>query len=340
MHRQLICHQTCLFSKNHLNNRLLCASKRAFGFTFAVMLGYWISMAFANFISFLPFRALYVCADAVAFVMEHVVRYRKDVILQNLRNSFPEKSEDERRQIMKGFYRNFADIIMETFKSMRLTREEAIKRVTIRNRELFDQFYKEQRNVMVVLGHYANFEWVALTFPLTVKQACYAVFQPLKNNHFNRKVVQIRERFGLTLFPMKQTYYYMIQNPTPNSMYGFMADQSPQKERIKHWTKFLNQYTGVHLGVENLARKLDMSVLFLEVHRVRRGYYELEPILITHKPQEMAPFEITDRHVQALESLIRRKPEDWLWSHKRWKHQPDAETIAQIELRYSQSSKP
>jgi KDO2-lipid IV(A) lauroyltransferase len=304
------------------------------------MLGFWISMAFANFFSILPFRILYLFSDGIAFVMEYVIRYRKDVIILNLKNSFPEKSDAERKAIMKGFYRNFADIIMETFKSMRLSREEAIKRVKIRDRELFDQFYKEQRNVMVVLGHYANFEWVALTFPLTVKQACYAVFQPLKNNHFNRKVVQIRERFGLTLFPMKQTYYYMIQNPTPNSMYGFMADQSPQKERIKYWTKFMNQYTGVHLGVENLAKKLDMSVLFLEVHRVKRGFYELQPVLITNRPAEMAPNQITELHVQALERMIRHKPEDWLWSHKRWKHQPDAETIAELEANQHQNQLP
>jgi Kdo2-lipid IVA lauroyltransferase/acyltransferase len=304
------------------------------------MLGFWISMAFANFFSILPFRILYLFSDGIAFVMEHIIRYRKDVIIQNLKNSFPEKTDAERKAIMKGFYQNFADIIMETFKSMRLTREEAIKRVKIRDRELFDQFYKEQRNVMVVLGHYANFEWVALTFPLTVKQACYAVFQPLKNNHFNRKVVQIRERFGLTLFPMKQTYYYMIQNPTPNSMYGFMADQSPQKERIKYWTKFMNQYTGVHLGVENLARKLDMSVLFLEVHRVKRGFYELQPVLITNRPAEMAPNQITELHVQALERMIRHKPEDWLWSHKRWKHQPDADTIAELEAKLHQNQLP
>jgi KDO2-lipid IV(A) lauroyltransferase len=304
------------------------------------MLGFWISMAFANFFSILPFRILYLFSDGIAFVMEYVIRYRKDVIILNLKNSFPEKSDAERKAIMKGFYRNFADIIMETFKSMRLSREEAIKRVKTRDRELFDQFYKEQRNVMVVLGHYANFEWVALTFPLTVKQACYAVFQPLKNNHFNRKVVQIRERFGLTLFPMKQTYYYMIQNPTPNSMYGFMADQSPQKERIKYWTKFMNQYTGVHLGVENLAKKLDMSVLFLEVHRVKRGFYELQPVLITNRPAEMAPNQITELHVQALERMIRHKPEDWLWSHKRWKHQPDAETIAELEANQHQNQLP
>lgn len=302
------------------------------------MLGFWLSMAFANFFSILPFKLLYIFSDGIAFIMEYVVRYRKGVINQNLYKAFPEKTQAERDKIRKLFYKNFADIIMETFKSMRLTREEAMERVTIKDRSLFDRFHKEKRNVMVVLGHYANFEWVALTFPLTVKQACYAVFQPLNNNHFNRKVVQIRERFGLTLFPMRQTYYYMIQNPTPNSMYGFMADQSPIKERIKYWTRFLNQDTGVHMGVENLSKKLDMAVVFLEVNRVRRGYYELMPVLISDQPVQEPEFNITEKHLRALEQVIIRKPEDWLWSHRRWKHQPDPEIAADLKARFDQTT--
>lgn len=299
------------------------------------MLGFWLSMAFANFFSILPFRILYIFSDGIAFFLEYVMRYRKTVINENLRNAFPEKSQAARDLIRKMFYKNFADIIMETFKSMRLSREEAMRRVVIKDRSLFDRFHNEKRNVMVVLGHYANFEWVALTFPLTVKQACYAVFQPLNNNHFNRKVVQIRERFGLTLFPMRQTYYYMIQNPTPNSMYGFMADQSPVKERIKYWTRFLNQDTGVHMGVENLAKKLDLAVVFLEVKRVRRGYYELHPVLVADNPTAEPEFAITDKHVNALEAVIRRKPEDWLWSHRRWKHQPEPEVAAALAARFA-----
>ncbi|MCH8554992.1 MAG: lysophospholipid acyltransferase family protein [Schleiferiaceae bacterium] len=297
------------------------------------MIGYWIAMAFANTVAKLPFSALYKIADGLTFVLQHIIRYRKKVIYNNLKNAFPEKSPSEIQKIASGCYKNFADLLVETIKSTKLTREEALERVVLQDTSFFDDLHKRKKNCIVVLGHYANFEWVALTFPLNVRQACFAVFQPLSNDNFNRKVVQIRERFGLTLFPMQETYNYMTNNLTPNSLYGFIGDQSPRKDRIKYWTKFLNQYTPVHLGVENISRKYDMAVVFMEVHRVKRGFYELTPHIITDDAASMAPFEITEKHVGVLENIIQKNPADWLWSHKRWKHQPDATTKREIDNR-------
>lgn len=133
-------------------------------------------------------------------------------------------------------------------------------------------------------------------------------------------VVQIREQFGLELFDMKETYPFMLSNQDPAPLYVFMADQSPHRGKIKHYAPFFGVPTPVHLGVENLSKKCDLAVAFVKTHRVDRGRYELEAELLFDDVQHLDDFEITHRHVEVLENLIREHPDDWLWSHKRWKH--------------------
>ena len=132
--------------------------------------------------------------------------------------------------------------------------------------------------------------------------------------------MQIREQFGLRLYPMENTYPFMLNNPEPAPLYVFMADQSPHKGKIKYRANFLNQSTPVHLGVENLAKKCDLAVVFIDIQRVKRGYYEVTAELLYEDVKNTAQYEVTDTHVRALEKVIQKKPEDWLWSHRRWKY--------------------
>ncbi len=252
--------------------------------------------------------------------MQNVLKYRKEVIEENLKKSFPEKSEKEIEKLRSGFYSNFADILVESFKSLSVSRKTMEKRFVLKNPELFQNLYNQDQGLIMVMGHYTNFEWTAMCIPLCVPNPCFAVYQPLKNKRFSKKIVWIREQFGLKLFPMEETYPFMLNNKAKAPLYVFMADQSPHKGKIKYRSPFLNRNTPVHLGVENLSKKCNLAVIFIEVERVKRGFYEVEAKLLFDKPNESPEHEITDTHVQALEKLIRKKPEDWLWSHKRWKH--------------------
>lgn len=284
------------------------------------MIGYYLAIGLGKLISWLPFAALYRVSDFLAFVMEHLLHYRQEVIMTNLRNSFPEKEEQELDEIRRKFYRNFSDIIVESFKSLSISEKSMRKHFVLKNPELFEKLYSENKGVMLIMGHYTNFEWTAMSFPLLVPHPSFAVYHRLKNQRFNQKVVQIREQFGLKLFPMKETYPFMLNNPAKAPLYIFMADQSPHRGKIKYRLPFLNQDTPVHLGAENLARKCDLAVVFIDIQRVKRGYYEVEAQLLFKDPQQTEKYEITHRHSEVLEEVIRKKPEDWLWSHKRWKH--------------------
>lgn len=284
------------------------------------MIGYYLAIGFGKLISFLPFRLLYIFSDFLKFLMQSVLKYRKEVIEENLRKSFPEKTEAEIAKLRSGFYSNFSDLLVESFKSLSVSKETMKKRFILKNPEIFQKLYDTNQGVIMVMGHYTNFEWTAMGIPLCVPNPCFAVYHPLKNKRFSKKIVWIREQFGLKLFPMENTYPFMLNNKAKAPLYVFMADQSPHKGKIKYRSPFLNRETPVHLGVENLSKKCNLAVVFIEVERVKRGYYEVEAKLLFDKPNETEGHEITDTHVQALEQLIRKKPQDWLWSHKRWKH--------------------
>jgi KDO2-lipid IV(A) lauroyltransferase len=242
------------------------------------------------------------------------------VIAKNLKASFPEMTETLLKETKKGFYRNFADIIVESFKSLSISEKSMRSRFILRNPEVFQKLYAKNRGVIMVMGHHTNFEWTAMSIPLVVPQNCYAVYHPLKNSRFNKLIVKIREQFGLQLFKMSDTYPFMLNNPDPNPLYVFMADQSPHKGKIKYRGHFLNQSTPVHLGVENLSKKCNLAVVFIDIIRVKRGFYEIEASLLCEDTTATDTYEITNTHLAALETLIQKDPANWLWSHKRWKH--------------------
>lgn len=284
------------------------------------MIGYKISLAFGRLLSFLPFPIIYGISNFIAWLLHRVIRYREEVILKNLKNSFPEKSVQEIHKIQKDYYRNFSDIIVEAFKSLSISKKQMKKRFKLRNPEVFQNLYDKNKGVIMVMGHHTNFEWTAMSIPLLVPQKCFAVYHPLKNQLYNTKIVEIREQMGLKLFKMKETYPFMLNNPCSAPLYVFMADQSPHKGKIKYRTEFLNQNTPVHLGVENLSKKCDLAVVFIDIYRVKRGFYEIEAKLLYEDVSNTETYEITDTHVRALEDLIKRDPANWLWSHKRWKN--------------------
>ena len=284
------------------------------------MIGYYLTVGLGRIVSLLPLSWLYILSDFLTFIMSRVLKYRHEVIDRNLANSFPGKSAAELRHIKKEFYRNFADILVESIKSLSISEKEIRRRFTLVNPEVFQQVYDEGKGVIMVMGHYTNFEWTAMSIPLLVPQPCFAVYHPLKNERFNRLIVRIREQFGLKLFSMDDTYPFMLNNPANRPLYVFMADQSPHLGKIKYRTRFLNQSTPVHLGVENLARKCDLAVIFIVTERVKRGHYQVKAELLYDDVSNLPQYEVTNTHVAKLEEAVKRHPENWLWSHKRWKH--------------------
>jgi KDO2-lipid IV(A) lauroyltransferase len=276
-------------------------------------------------LSLLPLAVLYLISDVLMFLLFHVIRYRRKVVEMNLRNAFPEKSEEEILRISRKFYRNLGDIMVEILKMITISREEFARRVTVINTELEDEYYRNNTCIIAVAGHYANWEWMSLASDLHLRHDHFGAYKPLSNPYFDKAFINWRSRFGTRLIPMKEVLRTVIKNRDKLFALGLISDQTPTKNESVYWTTFLNQPTSVFLGPEKIAKMINCKVVFFDMRRIKRGYYELEVVPLAEDPSQLAEYELTERHVRYLENRIRQKPEDWLWSHRRWKHQPTAD---------------
>lgn len=281
---------------------------------------YNIFRFFAWLISKLPFCLLYIISDILYFLIYYLVGYRKKVTLNNLRNSFPDKSDKEIKSIAKKFYMNFSDTIMEVIKIRSITKKSLNKRVRFNNFEIIEELYKRNKNVFITLGHCGNWEWLGLNVSLNALHSPFAIVKPLNNPFFEKYITKLRTKYYNNLIPIKQTYRTLINNKNELCFVLIVSDQSPAKSEINHWTTFLNQETPVYLGTEKISKALDYAVVFSDIQRIKRGYYEVTVMEITDNPKETTEYEITEKYYRLLEEAIKKHPDNWLWSHRRWKH--------------------
>ncbi len=272
-------------------------------------------------ISIMPFFVLYGISDFLFFFFYYIIRYRKKVVFENLRNSFPDKPEKEINKIARKFYHNLCDLIVEIIKEKTVSSEKILKRIRYKNLEIVERMYKEGRSVLAVCGHIGNWEWVGVTGIFFMKNKFFAVVKPLTSKFWNEYMSKLRVRFaGEGLIPFKQTLRVLLKNKEYTTLTLLAGDQTPTKSEIEYWTTFLNQDTPLFVGIEKIAKSLDMAVLFFNIQREKRGHYVVEISILTEAPKNTSENEITEMHVRALEKVISEHPENWLWSHRRWKH--------------------
>lgn len=284
-------------------------------------IGYYLFYAFNWVVTLLPLRILYIFSDIIFPFMYYFPGYRRNVVRTNLKNSFPEKSEKEIKLIEKKFYHHLCDLFVETFKLTHMSNEQLMKRIPLLNPELLDRLYNEGRDVVAVLGHFGNWEWM-VSLPLFTKLHIVSIYKPLRNKHFDNFMINSRSKTGMVLTPMQHIIREVINNRKNNvkSLYAFIADQTPPIGDIKFWTRFLNQDTPVYLGAEKVASKYDMAVIFFKVEKTERGHYNFTAELLFEHSAGLPDHLITETHVKRLEEHIIANPEFWIWSHRRWKH--------------------
>jgi len=284
-------------------------------------LGYYIFYCVNWVITLLPLRVLYIFSDFAFLLLYYFPSYRRKVVAENLKNSFPEKSDAELKSIAKKFYRHLADFFIETVKLMHVSREEQNRRYTYTNVEVIDKLREDKRDIVAVLGHYNNWEWPTL-LPFFLKYKVIIIYRPLQNKYFDRFIYRQRSRYGIVLTPTNMVIREIVnsQKNNINTISVFLTDQTPAKGDIKYWTKFLNQDTPVYTGTEKIASKYDMAMVYFHVQKIKRGYYNLNIELLLEHTAGLPEHVVTETHVRRLEETIREKPEYWLWSHRRWKH--------------------
>lgn len=283
-------------------------------------LGYYIALPFLYLISLLPFWLLYPVSDFFFVILYYVLGYRKKVVMENLRNSFPEKSEAELKKIGIAFYRYLCDLFLETFKTLTVSKKSMLKRciMNAEAQKLFDEYYAQNKSIILVMGHYGNWEWAGNVFDNS-KHQLYVLYHQLSHPYFNRLIIKMRLRFGTKLIEMKSTLRDMVANRKDITATAFIADQTPFPENA-YWTNFLNQDTPVFTGTEKIAQKFNYPVIYVSIKRWRRGHYEIFAELLFDSPKETKEGEISEAHTRRLEKDIMQQPEIWLWSHRRWKY--------------------
>jgi Kdo2-lipid IVA lauroyltransferase/acyltransferase len=282
---------------------------------------YYLVLPFIYLISLLPFRLLYIVSDGLYVLLFYVLGYRKQVVYQNLRNSFPGKSEQEIKAIGKRYYKYLCDLFLETFKTLTIGRQKMLKHCYFNPTatKLFEKLAAENRSFILVMGHLGNWEWAGNTFSMMCQHQLYVIYHPLRNTYFNGLMYRMRTRFGTKLIAMKDTFREMLSQRDELNATAFIADQTPSPQNA-YWTTFLNQDTPVFKGTEIIAKKIGYPVVYTRIKRVKRGYYEIFAELLVDNPKTTAEDEISELHTRCLEKDIKDQPEVWLWSHRRWKH--------------------
>ncbi|WDF53497.1 lysophospholipid acyltransferase family protein [Mucilaginibacter sp. KACC 22063] len=282
-----------------------------------------LAFLFLYLLSLLPFWFLYLIADFLYLIIYHITGYRKAVVRENLSNSFPEKSAAQRIKIEKQYFHYLADLIVEGVKLITISQQQVQRRMHLVNPELIEQYFADGKSIVGAVGHYGNWELGALSLSLLTSNRRIIIYKPLSNPEAEVFFKKIRGRFGSTLVPMKSTLRKMVEYKNELSFSVFVSDQTPVREEAHYFTQFLNQPTAVFLGIEKIAKLTGSVVIFCDIRRVKRGYYQCTFVPLINEPKQAEGHTITEAHVKYLEHVIKAEPPYWLWSHRRWKFKPE-----------------
>lgn len=270
---------------------------------------------------FIPFGGLYLLSDFLAFFLRKVVKYRLTTVQKNLSMAFPDKDMKGNNILIKKIYKNLSDIMLESIKGFSLNESQFKKRHKLIQFEPLKEAYELNKSIMLVIGHYGNWEWGAFSPNYFIDQTIIGFYKPLTNKYINSFALRKRASSGTVLADINKTSAYFEKYHDKNSLFLMAADQSPTKPKYAIWTNFLGVKTPCIHGIEKYIDRHDLAVLYCNVIRVKRGFYELHVEWITSPLEEQKLYgETTKIFMQKLEKIIREKPENWLWTHNRWKH--------------------
>ena len=296
-------------------------------------IGYYI---FVLPLSHLPLGILYLFTDFLYLILVTTGVYRKSTIEENIQRSFPNLSPKERNKIKRKFYLHFTDLLAEGIKNLSISEKELKKRFKVVNPELMQELYDRKRNVLLVSGHYNNWEWLITAQNFLFPHKAIGIGMPLSSKFWDKQINSRRERYGMKVVNAKNYKQELNSNPETLKAVLVLSDQSPGDALKSYWMDFLNQSTPVLFGAEMMAHKLDYSVVFFATRKVKRGYYKMELSLVAEKPSNTVWGQITESHTKKLEKEIIDQPAYWLWSHKRWKRQ-QPENLAVLKKKQNEN---
>ena len=285
---------------------------------------YFVIYSLLYLISLLPWRVLYIFSDGIAFLLKHVIKYRVDVVHQNLIIAFPNKTEKERKQIAHDFYQQFTDSFIETIKLLSISDKTFQKRFTS-NVEVLNDLHTTGQSVQIMAGHFFNWEFANWGVAKYGKYPFLAVYMPLSNKAFSKLIYDLRARYGSILIPATnfRSQFHKYANEGPYAM-ALAADQNPGNPLQAYWVNFFGRLTPFVKGPEKGAKLNNTAQVFVHFYRTKRGYYHSQYELMTISPNYLKDGQLTALYVKVLEEKIKSNPSNYLWSHRRWKYTYDA----------------
>jgi len=285
---------------------------------------YFVVYGLLYLVSLLPWRVLYFFSDGIAFILKHIVRYRVDVVHQNLAIAFPNKSEKERKKIANDFYQQFTDSFIETIKLMSISDKTFQKRFTS-NVQVLNDLHKSGQSVQIMAGHFFNWEFANWGAAKYGNYPFIGVYMPLSNKAFNKLIYNLRARYGSILIPATnfRTQFHQYANEGPYAL-ALAADQNPGNPLQAYWIHFFGRLTPFVKGPEKGAKLNNTAQVFVHFYRTKRGYYHSQYEVMTTSPNYFKDGQLTALYVKVLEEKIRQYPANYLWSHRRWKYIFDA----------------
>ncbi|NJY62999.1 lipid A biosynthesis acyltransferase [Salinimicrobium sp. CDJ15-81-2] len=283
---------------------------------------FWLVYPFLWLISILPFKLFYLFSEIVFFIVFYLVGYRRKTVKENLILVFPEKSDAEIKRITKNFYHHMVDMFLEMVKSISISNEELKKRFVFKNIEEIQKIRDMDKSILLACGHYASYEWMNALQLQGLDYQGFGIYKKIKNPHFDQIAKNIRGRYDGVLIPTTKATKTIATNEKAKirGIYAMIADQSPKLGRSKAWTNFMGITVPVFTGLENLSRSLDMPVVYLHVEKVKRGHYLASFKTLSYDPAQEPEYFMTRRYFEELEAQIKKDPQYYLWTHKRWKH--------------------
>ena len=272
----------------------------------------------------LPFSVLYLLSDFLFFVSFRVIKYRRAIVWDNLKNSFPNKDHEELRIIERNFYANLCDYAVETLKLLSISKDELSRRMSYTNPEILQPYADRNQSVILMASHQFNWEWLMVSGSVNLPLKLDFIYQRVSSQSFDHLIMHCRTRFGGYPIERKQTAREVIKRKNITRAIAIVADQFPSHEK-KHWVPFLNQETAFFLGLGQLTVLTQCPAFFVRSKKIKRGYYEAEIIPLTVPPYEKGSQMVVDKYAAVTESFIKEQPDNWLWSHARWKHKREAD---------------
>jgi Kdo2-lipid IVA lauroyltransferase/acyltransferase len=266
-----------------------------------------------------PLPLLYPLFTSLAWIAFHVLQLRRPVVLANLRGCFPNCSEAEIRRLAQAHYRQLGEMVAEVIRSTRLSPQQFLAHVTVRNIDLPRRLLAQQRPLLLVAAHQANWEWVLQAMALQLGYPLDVGYKPIRSKSIDRAMNAIRTRFGAHLVPAKELLADLLQRRHIVRGIAMLADQEPLSSDHQHWVTFLGRDTAFYMGPEQMSRAMRYPAVFVALRRLQRGRYEVEFMPLADAGEQLAPGEFTSRYARLVEQEIRAAPGDWTWGHRRWK---------------------